>query len=69
MRLTLKPIVTAGPEMVPEYVPDTVPRADAGTYPWRPRLSMKLVSKLADGADPVVTARAYLETIQLDKVK
>lgn len=53
-------MVTGWPESVPEYEPVTVPRLDADTYPWRPRLSMNDVSRDAEGAVPVVTVMAYL---------
>ena len=58
-RITWKPMVTGNPDRVPEKVPFTVPRPDAGTYPWRPRVLKKEVSKFAEGAEPVVIARAY----------
>lgn len=55
----MNPTDTARPERVPEYVPLTVPRPEAGTYPWRFKVLKKEVSRFAEGVAPEVIARAY----------
>lgn len=46
------------PDEMPETVPLTVPRPDDATYPVKPRLSKKDMSRLDDGAEPDVKTSA-----------